>query len=1193
MSGPSPHEGVSRRQSLSGAASYHDYGSQSRPQSTGVTSIHSYQVGVGEGATNRHKEEMHGGASNILVAVRVRPMSKREKQNRYNDIVKVLDRKVVVVDDDTWKDDVLRSHRTREKRYAFDYAFEPTATQQEVYNGTSSFLIDGVVNGFNATVFAYGATGAGKTHTMIGTTEAPGMMVLIMEDLFRRVEGEEDQLFTVTMSYLEVYNEMIRDLLSPSPDYLDLREDPVKGMTVVGISEVEAHSSEQVMNLLHMGNGNRTIEPTHANQVSSRSHAVLQVTVKQRDKTADTTTEVRVGKLSLIDLAGSERASVTHNRGMRMIEGANINRSLLALGNCINALGEKHGRGNFVPYRDSKLTRLLKDSLGGNCRTVMIAAVSPSHHCFEDTLNTLKYAHRAKNIKTQVTRNVLNVQYHIHQYTQIIKDLRDEITRLKQRLAAAPSKSEASTAHLDALDADRAKLDLRERELRQREKDLKETERREVAEKEQVNRLRGQLLLSFQERQQLRRNLVDLEDLDLQNQIEIKKRQLEISDWEREVEKRKDLDQPRQSTPSPVARARVDLKKLNSTVAANEDMRTTLEKRLEENENEGKRLRMDFKQHVDNRERRELLELQYKMHGLELENTELGEQTVLQVQSIKDRDVQIQNLIYQLQLRDKIISEQQSALNKEGGPHIEGYVPLDDLGVKADPDDAAARLSAKRKSLERALAFSTNSDLREEDARLPPLVHEQQSRVAPSHLVEPPAKLPLPRPPTEESDPYLSSIRKVHDWQDRQPGDVKSDLRSGRTSLPAPTDGPDPLSFSPRQASERSATLQRLNNRLRGVRERDSEREKRSIDLGGPSPHPTLPSVVSPSDVRERERRRQDDRRVGRYRRDDSTPTPPNVRSPSGSYDGYSVGGVSRTSYRTGGYYADGRRDLDLDPIDDRRPHYRGDNWGVGRTNDYYYEDSPGERGYRDSYRREEARRERERERWEYDRARDMERQRRKDRDRDVFRSNHHRPSPHYSRGGRGADDEERGRRAMHREREITERMINDRSPYDDDTEDRRGDLGGLRQPGGRGSTHQYSRGLKKAASAYSQAVSQRSRALARNTRLNGRGEDSDSTGEVSEFSRTTVGARTGRALASSNIRNGNNGGTVFPRTRPSGATATKPAGRGSTNGGVNASKRPVMPSGQNRVTRGVGQGARQRRPGAGAVLTAATRQRR
>mmetsp|Transcript_119481 Transcript_119481/g.273773 ORF Transcript_119481/g.273773 Transcript_119481/m.273773 type:complete len:894 (+) Transcript_119481:133-2814(+) len=381
--------------------------------------------------------------ANIFVAVRSRALQAHERAVGGRDIVRCLDKRVVVLVDPatTAADDYLRLNKTREKRYAFDVVFDQNDGQETVYNQSSKFLLDGTLNGYNSTVFSYGATGAGKTYTMLGNYHQPGLMMMTMQDLFLKVDKERDnKVFEVKCSFLEVYNEMIRDLLNPSSeagDHLDLREDPVKGMCVAGISEVGGLSTaEEIMNLLLEGNRHRTTEPTAANVVSSRSHAVLQVIVEQKDKTAGASAAIHVGKLAMIDLAGSERASQTNNRGLRMIEGANINRSLLALGNCITALSEKGAKGAFVPYRDSKLTRLLKDSLGGNCRTVMIAAISPCHLNFDDTHNTLKYANRAKNIKTAATKNIVNVNYHISKYTQIIHELRNEVTDLKTRLVS-------------------------------------------------------------------------------------------------------------------------------------------------------------------------------------------------------------------------------------------------------------------------------------------------------------------------------------------------------------------------------------------------------------------------------------------------------------------------------------------------------------------------------------------------------------------------------------------------------------------------------------------------------------------------------------------------------------------------------------------------------------------------------------
>ncbi|KAJ3025593.1 UNVERIFIED_CONTAM: Kinesin-like protein kif19 [Siphonaria sp. JEL0065] len=252
---------------------------------------------------------------------------------------------------------------------------------------------------------------------MLGTHEQPGVMPQTLDHLFSQIakatrlqtttttnNNAQTQSYKVSLSYLEIYNENIRDLLSGRPDYLELWEDRLRGSVVSGIERVEAKTAEDVLEWLEKGNLNRTQEATGANEASSRSHAVLQVFVAHRTCNKKGQYTEQNGKLSMIDLAGSERAADTKNRGMRMIEGASINRSLLALGNCINALTEEGNNGKYVNYRDSKLTRLLKDSLGGNCKTVMIANISPIAANFEETLNTLKYASRARAIKNKVVQ---------------------------------------------------------------------------------------------------------------------------------------------------------------------------------------------------------------------------------------------------------------------------------------------------------------------------------------------------------------------------------------------------------------------------------------------------------------------------------------------------------------------------------------------------------------------------------------------------------------------------------------------------------------------------------------------------------------------------------------------------------------------------------------------------------------------
>lgn len=233
-----------------------------------------------EGETEDFVESMKQGQSNILVAVRVRPLLLKEVQAGCRQIVRVLDNRVVLLLDPgpSSQDDVLRLKRSREKRYAFDYAFDEQTDQRCVYANTTKFLIDGVLQGYNATAFAYGATGAGKTYTMLGSYHEPGVMVYTLKDLFARIEEQaENKEFAVKCSFFEIYNENVRDLLDARNDNCDIREDPCKGISIAGIREIRVQTAAEILDLLQTGNKNRTQEATDANQTSSRSHAALQV----------------------------------------------------------------------------------------------------------------------------------------------------------------------------------------------------------------------------------------------------------------------------------------------------------------------------------------------------------------------------------------------------------------------------------------------------------------------------------------------------------------------------------------------------------------------------------------------------------------------------------------------------------------------------------------------------------------------------------------------------------------------------------------------------------------------------------------------------------------------------------------------------------------------------------------------------
>ncbi|GAB1296917.1 Kinesin-like protein KIF18B [Apodemus speciosus] len=380
----------------------------------------------------------------VRVVVRVRPPTPKELESQRRPVIQVVDERMLVFDPDEcdggfpglkWSG----SHNGPKKKgkdltFVFDRVFGETATQQDVFQHTTHNILDSFLQGYNCSVFAYGATGAGKTHTMLGREGEPGIMYLTTMELYRRLEAcREEKQFEVLISYLEVYNEQIHDLLEPKGP-LTIREDPDKGVVVPGLSFHQPASAEQLLEMLTRGNCSRTQHPTDANATSSRSHAIFQIFVKQQDRVPGLTHAFQVAKMSLIDLAGSERASSTHAKGERLREGANINRSLLALINVLNALADAKGRKSHIPYRDSKLTRLLKDSIGGNCRTVMIAAISPSSLTYEDTYNTLKYADRAKEIRLTLKSNVVSVDHHISQYATICQQLQAEVAILREKL---------------------------------------------------------------------------------------------------------------------------------------------------------------------------------------------------------------------------------------------------------------------------------------------------------------------------------------------------------------------------------------------------------------------------------------------------------------------------------------------------------------------------------------------------------------------------------------------------------------------------------------------------------------------------------------------------------------------------------------------------------------------------------------
>lgn len=323
----------------------------------------------------------------VKVVVRCRPMSEREIGEGYERIVELNSNSGVVTLHNRKGGDVEAV-----KQYTFDAVYDWNSKQMDLYDETFRPLVDSVLLGFNGTIFAYGQTGTGKTHTMEGIPDDPenrGVIPNSFEHIFSHIARSQNQQYLVRASYLEIYQEEIRDLIAKDQTRrLELKERPDTGVYVKDLSSFVCKSIKEIEHVMTVGNQNRSVGATNMNLHSSRSHAIFIITVEQCDLAPDGKHHIRVGKLNLVDLAGSERQVKTGTAGDRQKEAIKINLSLSALGNVISALVD--GKSSHVPYRDSKLTRLLQDSLGGNAKTIMIANIGPASYNYEETLTTLR-----------------------------------------------------------------------------------------------------------------------------------------------------------------------------------------------------------------------------------------------------------------------------------------------------------------------------------------------------------------------------------------------------------------------------------------------------------------------------------------------------------------------------------------------------------------------------------------------------------------------------------------------------------------------------------------------------------------------------------------------------------------------------------------------------------------------------------
>ena len=393
-------------------------------------------------------------SESVKVVVRCRPMTEKELRDGHTQIVEIDTQRGVIdllhlPSSSQLKSQTNHNHDPTpppvRKSFTFDAVYDWNCTQGDIYDETARPLVDSVLEGFNCTIFAYGQTGTGKTYTMEGIRDEPekkGIIPNSFDHIFNHIARSSNQQYLVRASYLEIYQENIRDLLlKDQSKRLELKERADVGVYVENLTSFVCKSVKEIHHGMTIGNQNRSVGATNMNEHSSRSHAIFIITVEHSTLIGeDGQTHIRVGKLNLVDLAGSERQVKTGTTGMRQKEAIKINLSLSALGNVISSLVDP--KVTHIPYRDSKLTRLLQDSLGGNSKTVMIANIGPASYNYEETMTTLRYANRAKNIKNKPRVNE-------DPKDALLREFQMEIERLKQLLLDKKKKKRKSSDSID------------------------------------------------------------------------------------------------------------------------------------------------------------------------------------------------------------------------------------------------------------------------------------------------------------------------------------------------------------------------------------------------------------------------------------------------------------------------------------------------------------------------------------------------------------------------------------------------------------------------------------------------------------------------------------------------------------------------------------------------------------------------
>lgn len=517
-------------------------------------------------------QEQEAEVENVRVVVRARPMDKNEIQAGSLSVIKVdkLKRAITVVKPNATANEPP-------KNYYFDNVFDWESSQLDLYVDTARPIVEKVLEGYNGTILAYGQTGTGKTYTMSGYPESPqtkGIIPNAFAHIFGHIaKAKENQKFLVRVSYMEIYNEEVRDLLGKDvTKSLEVKERPDIGVFVKDLSGYVVHNADDLENIMKLGNKNRAVGATKMNSESSRSHAIFSITVERSELGEGGQQHVRMGKLQLVDLAGSERQSKTQATGQRLKEATKINLSLSVLGNVISALVD--GKSSHIPYRNSKLTRLLQDSLGGNSKTVMCATISPADTNYMETISTLRYASRTKNIQNRM---------HINEEPKdaLLRHFQEEIERLRKQLEEGyeeePQMDEEEVVDEDDDDdeieaevlAETQQNQLTEKALeKQRQRELKMAKKEALEKRKHEHQL--EISKTKTEQEQLRNKLMSLEGKILvggENLLEKAQCQEKLLEQSlRELEEREKAEQTLRETLQQKETERIDIEERYSSL---------------------------------------------------------------------------------------------------------------------------------------------------------------------------------------------------------------------------------------------------------------------------------------------------------------------------------------------------------------------------------------------------------------------------------------------------------------------------------------------------------------------------------------------------------------------------------------------------------------------------------------------------